>query len=170
MVSEICPKFFNKYKTPVDILSSKEDELSSDLKSIGYQYKKSIILKDISKEILDRFNGEIPSNIDDLCSLKHVGTYIASAYLCFYKGYKEIPIDTNVLRILSRIYKINIYGDNRIDTIVRAILNELNIDGIHKKFFYALLDLGGTVCLPNRPKCEICPIGCKCYYKIVTGI
>lgn len=165
-VNNISASFFNKYKKPSDILKVSCEELALDLRSLGYQNKRVDILKDVANDIATKFNGEVPRSLEDLCSIKHIGQYIASAFLCFRYNELEACVDTNVIRILGRFYGINVYGDNRIDLIINAVLKELLSHTNNKTFTYALLDLGGVVCLPRNPKCDVCPIYNNCYWAL----
>ena len=164
-VNKICGTFFCKYKTPYDFILTPEIEISSDIKSIGYHRKRSIIFKEISYDIVYRFNGNVPGNFKDLCSIKHVGVYIASAFLTFHlRDINEPCIDTNVIRIMSRFFSIPVKNDNRSDTIVKAIVKNAAPYEKFREYNYALLDLGGILCLPKNPKCKQCPINNNCYY------
>jgi adenine-specific DNA glycosylase len=83
-VNLICYSFFSKYKSPDDINARPEAELSNDIRSLGYHLQRCKILKEVSKEIIERFNYNIPEICEDLCSIKHIGFYISNAYLCFH--------------------------------------------------------------------------------------
>lgn len=164
-VHNICESFFVKYKNPSDFKKVSENKLQDDLKPLGYQFKRCKIIKDISIEILDTYKGIIPNDFKSLCSIKHIGVYIASAYMTFkLNSINEPCIDTNVIRIMSRFYKIPVYYDNRIDTNIKAIVKNIAPIEHFKKFNYALLDLGGKVCKPKKPNCKDCPINNECYY------
>lgn len=164
-VSDLCCLFFQKYKTPYDILEISDDELITDLRPIGYNRKRCGILKEVSRNIIDVYNGKVPNKYKELCSIKHVGSYIANAFLIFKLNQIADPcIDSNVIRIISRYYNIPVKNDNRIDTNIRDIVKSIAPIEMYKNFHYALLDLGGTICIPNNPNCIECPINYNCQY------
>lgn len=163
-VSQICKAFFNKYENPGDIIMISENELEDDLKSIGYNKLRCLVLKQVSLDIIIRFNGIVPLNYKDLCSIKNIGTYIASSFLCFHENIRLACIDTNVIRVISRIYGLYVKGDNRIDTDITVIVRDILPNENFKEFNYALIDLGGTICLSKAPKCYKCPLNDTCDY------
>jgi A/G-specific adenine glycosylase len=79
----------------------------------------------------------------------------------------EPCVDSNVIRIISRYYGIYVKNDNRIDTIIGSILKNIAPFDRFRDFNYALLDLGGIVCLPQKPNCFNCPIQKGCFYYLV---
>ncbi len=162
-VSQLCPVFFNRYSTPSDIYGTDIEILSNDIRTIGYYKRRATIIKDIAEKIIIDFHGVVPHDIDKLCTIKNIGIYIANAFLCFKCNMPVPCVDTNIIRIFSRFYSIDVYGDNRIDTIIAAIVKELIPISDARKFNFALLDLGGTICKPQNPNCRVCPINCKCF-------
>lgn len=157
-----------KYKNAHDIQQATTEELAEDIRHLGYNNKRAIIIKEVASCIIEKYKGVVPVTFRELLEIKHIGSYIASAFLCFRKN-ESIPcVDANVIRIISRFYGIELYGDNREDTIVYSIIKELIPKGQASKFHYALLDLGGLVCTPKKPACDICPIEYACC-KCITG-
>lgn len=96
---EICKKIFLKLKSPEDFLKIKIENLENYIKSIGFFKKKAKILKSVSLEIDERFNGDVPSEFEKLISINGIGRKTATLVLseAFEKDF--ICVDTHVYRI-----------------------------------------------------------------------
>jgi DNA-cytosine methyltransferase len=115
-------------------------------------------LKKISKEIVERFGGEIPKDREKLIKLPGIGDYIANAIMSFAYNLPYQTVDRNVVRIVERVF--NIKGYKNISNFLQKIIPRDK----HKEFNWSLLDLGRTICKKKSPKCKICPIKDICNY------
>ena len=110
------------------------------------------------------------SGLGNLTEVGHaIGEYIADSirYLAF--GIRTSIIDSNVVRILGRIYGIKITPESRRDPRFRKLIDGLLPRKKFREFNLALLDHGAMICV-RKPKCEICPITgyCTCYKGLVN--
>jgi A/G-specific adenine glycosylase len=122
-------------------------------------------LKTIASEVLKRFNGEIPSNLLDLKSIKGIGDYIGNSVLCFGFMQKKPIVDTNIIRIFSRYglfdsTKKRPHTDKQLWSYAESILPDNN----YVEYNYSLLDLGAGICKSRKPLCESCPINMVCRF------
>jgi len=166
-VEKIYIEFISRYPTFESLLKSEDDEIKEILKSIGYHNKRTIEIKAISKHIIDVFNGKVPSNYGDLISIPYVGPYTAGAILSQAYGKKGLMIDSNVERVIKRVFKHSLDSKNQKKGI-NKIMNILVPDEGHELFNLAIIDLGSLICKFKKPKCTICPIVSFCDVKNIS--
>lgn len=110
-------------------------------------------------EIVGKWGGSVPLERDDLLALPGVSDYIANAVRCFSQNLPEPLADTNTVRIVGRLFGLEVKDSSRRNKRFRRLL-ELLID--HKQpraYNYALLDLADKVCMKKRPPdCLHCPL------------
>ncbi len=156
-VSEIYDKFIEKYPTPQTIASAELAELRKELALLGI-HKRAERLKKASEKIVYEYGGEVPSEKEELLKLPGVGEYIANAVLCFAFG-KDVPIvDTNVIRLLERIFGIkSSKARPRTDRQIWEFAAHFVPKGKCREYNQALLDFGASVCTSKNPQSDICP-------------
>ncbi|GAB6136799.1 DNA-binding protein [Thermococcus prieurii] len=156
-------KFITKFPDIESIHRANFDEIKEAFRPLGLYNQRAKQLKELAEVLIEKYGGKIPDNLEALKSLPGVNDYIAGAVLSFGFG-KPAPIpDANVLRIMSRVT-----GFSRTSTSGRRkiyrVLEVLVPRNKHVEFNYALLDLGGSVCHYQWPKCKECPLKDLCVY------
>lgn len=166
-VKQVLPvykKFLQKYPDIKKIFTTHEDQINKDLGSLGLHWRINLIKK-MAEEICLKFNGIIPQEKDLLMSLPGISDYIASAVRSFAWNYPEAIIDTNTVRITSRIYGIGFRDSLRRNQSFQNLVKSIIDPVLPAKFNYSLLDLAHLVChKKTEPQCTICPIMCYCLY------
>jgi A/G-specific adenine glycosylase len=156
-VKRIYEPFIEKYPSLKQLSEADQAILKDDLKTIGYQQFRSSFFKDIASSLLLIF-GSIPDSFEELLSVKQVGLYTAAAVSSLGYGLPLPMVDTNVIRILSRVYGKH-FTQYEAFTLLKKILPK-----DFKKFNFALLDLGALICRYKNPLCSQCPLQHKCNY------
>ena len=100
LVNKVTKSLFAKYKTPEDYLNVSDEELQSDIKSIGLYRNKAKILK-LCQSLLDKFDGEIPQTHQELESLAGVGRKTANVVMSVAFNEPSLAVDTHVERYLN---------------------------------------------------------------------
>ncbi|MEJ2248674.1 MAG: hypothetical protein P8Y97_03320 [Candidatus Lokiarchaeota archaeon] len=157
-------KFLKKYPTINDFYGLKLDEVREIIKPLGLLFRANYI-KTISNQIQNEFKGKIPNNFEDLKSLKGIGKYSANAILCFGYGKKRPLVDSNFIRVYKRVF--NIFARTKTaknDKFLWAFAEKILPNMQYIKYNYAILDLGGNICLSRNPKCYLCPVNKICYF------
>jgi DNA (cytosine-5)-methyltransferase 1 len=129
------------------------------LVSLGLKWRIDNILL-VAKQLVDRFDGEVPNTRNELLSLPGIGDYGASAVLVFGFDRTAILMDTNTQRIVSRVGSIGLPTkpwQMRLDLYGLA-----GQAGADSAFNYALLDLGASTCRSSNPRCNECPVRRHC--------
>jgi endonuclease-3 len=159
---EACKRLFEKYPTPEDLLKAPLEEIEETLKGIGLYRQKAKYLKGAIEKLIKEYNGKLPDTLEELIKFPGVGRKIANVILLHAFGKDTIPVDTHVHRIANRIGLVN----TKIPEQTERELKKIVPKELWKKVNYLLVGLGQTICTPQNPKCEICPIKDYCdYYK-----
>lgn len=154
-VAAIWEKFFEAFPKVTDLSSTSPDQVLRVIKELGLA-KRAKRLIEMSRQIVQDFNGLIPSKFDELLRLKGVGPYVASAVLCFGFHKAHPIVDVNVMRLINRFKG---YTDER---SARVFIQEIIPTENPHEFNWALLDLGALVCTFDNPSHIVCPLDPIC--------
>lgn len=167
-VERVIPKyeeFLQKYPTLEALAKASVEEVTETWFPLGYNIR-PVRLHSIAREAVERYGGKIPDDAEALQNLKGVGRYTAGAVLSFAFG-REAPIlDTNVRRVLHRVFFGQ--GDAKGYSVQKQLweLSEALIPtGKGYDFNQGLMDFGATMCTARKPLCLLCPLNdtCKAY-------
>ncbi|MCL4870118.1 MAG: DNA-binding protein [Anaerolineae bacterium] len=157
-VVPVYENFVNQYPDILSLKEASKEELHTALFSLGLRWRIDLIYGMIV-EIVGKWGGSVPLERDDLLALPGVSDYIANAVRCFSQNLPEPLADTNTVRIVGRLFGLEVKDSSRRNKRFRRLL-ELLID--HKQpraYNYALLDLADKVCMKKRPPdCLHCPL------------
>ncbi|MCX8094622.1 MAG: endonuclease III [Caldisericia bacterium] len=155
---KITEKLFKKVKNPYDLYKIEINELEKIIYPSGFYRVKAKRLKELSKILIDNYNGLVPDTLDELLKLPQVGRKTANIVLT--KGYKKsgIAVDTHVHRIVNRLGIVKTKRPEETEMELKKIVPE--------KYWIELNDylvnFGKIICKPISPKCPICPIEKYC--------
>jgi len=162
-VNQVTPNLFKKYQTPADYLAVPLAELEEDLRAIGLYKTKSKNIRKLCELLISDYNGEIPGNYDGLIRLPGVGRKTANVVLSVWFGVPRIAVDTHVERISKRL-KFARQKDNVLE-VEERLMYLLPVDK-WSHVHHVMIFFGRYHCTAKRPKCESCPLGEFCGYKI----
>lgn len=164
-VKKIYNNFFSTYPDFRALSKATVKTIEHDIKSLGISRVRAVALNAISKIILLKYNGCVPSNYKALIELPHVGPYIANATLCFAFNLDVPILDTNIIRVITRYFTIvSKHKRQRNDPLLWKYLENLLPQGRTKDFNFALLDFSLKICRSKNPKCDVCPLKNNCNY------
>jgi A/G-specific adenine glycosylase len=164
-VDRVLPKYhewLGKYPTLTTLASAPEEEVVQTWFPLGYNIRPRR-LHSIAREAVARFDGKIPDDEATLRSFKGIGDYTAGAVLSFAFGRRAAIVDTNVARVLFRVFVGR--GDVRSHATTRHLWNISRAVLPHKHVFdfnQALMDFGATLCTARKPACLVCPMQTLC--------
>ena len=161
-VNKITSVLFEKYDTAEKMVALAQPELEKYIFSCGLYKSKAQHILSASKDIIEKFNGQVPDNLEDLRSLAGVGRKTANVvYSVAFKG-DAIAVDTHVFRVSNRIGLVS--ADNVLNTEkgLMKILDKSDWSRAHHYLIY----LGRSFCKAGKPDCENCPIKENCLKKI----
>lgn len=159
LVNKVTKSLFAKYKTPEDYLNVSDEELQSDIKSIGLYRNKAKNIKKLCQSLLDKFDGEIPQTHQELESLAGVGRKTANVVMSVAFNEPSLAVDTHVERVSKRL-GINRWKDNvrQVEDRLCSVIPKERWNKSH----HQLIFFGRYHCLARKPKCDICPLFNDC--------
>lgn len=153
--------FTTRYSTPHDVILEKPSKILKLLKPLGLSWRNKKILELVNE--LDLRGGTIPTEFRDLIKLPGVGSYAASAYLSFHLKIRASIIDSNAVRLWSRIFGFKKDGETRRKKQFTILAEKVTPRKKYKAFNYAVLDHTRMIC-KSKPLCNRCPLSLFCEY------
>lgn len=165
-VIPVYKKFIYRWPSPQSLSKARISSVSKIIQPLGLRYKTNR-LKLTAKAIVKKFGGKIPEAENKLLELPGVGRYIASAVECFAFNKPRAVLDTNVIRILNRVFGIQSDKNRpRDDPCLWDFAQTLVPTNNAKQYNWGLLDYGALVCRSKEPLCGECVIYNNCrFYK-----
>ncbi len=151
-VNLITPALFEKYKTLEDYANAKVEDVEELVRSCGFFRTKARDIIGMAQEILARFDGKVPDNIEDLTSLPGVGRKTANLICGDVYGKPAVVADTHLIRISNLLGLVSTKDPFKVETELKKILPpEESNDFCHRCVLH-----GRAVCVARRPDCENC--------------
>ena len=157
-VNTVTPALFARYKTARDYASADVAEVEALVHSTGFFRNKAKAIIGLSRALLDHHSGEVPDAIDDLVKLPGVGRKTANVVLSVWFHEPAIPVDTHVVRLVSRLGLTKETDPVRIEFALRQILPESEWSFVAT----ALIWHGRRVCFARNPSCDACALNQDC--------
>jgi A/G-specific adenine glycosylase len=157
-VATVGPYFttFTERWPTVDALAKADlDQVLHAWQGLGY-YARARNLHACAKTVAAEWQGSFPSYEGDLLTLPGIGSYTAAAIAAIAFNRQTIPVDGNVVRVVSRLFAIEEPLPGLRETVVERVA-PLARGERPGDFAQALMDLGATICTPRRPACGDCP-------------
>ncbi len=164
-VDRVLPKyaqFLAAFPTLTALAQAPTSEVISAWVPLGYN-RRAVSLQSIARQVLAEYDGRIPDTIAELLKLKGIGRYTAGAIACFAYHKQVATVDTNIRRVLHRVFlglelpepKLN---DAQMLTFAEQVLPPREAYNWNQ----ALMDLGATICTSTNPQCGRCPLQSTC--------
>ncbi len=173
-VDRVLPKYhewLRKYPSLEALASADERDVTSTWRPLGYNIR-PLRLHAIARESVAQYGGRLPSDEKTLLSFKGIGAYTAGAIRSFAFRERAAILDTNVARVLFRVFVGR--GDVKAHSTRKHLwaLSQALVPRRHVfDFNQALMDLGATVCVVRQPRCATCPMTrmCGSYARLSSG-
>ncbi len=167
-VDRVLPKYaewLDKYPSMEVLATAPEDDVTATWYPLGYNIRPRR-LQTIAREAVARFDGKLPDDEETLLSFKGIGAYTAGAIRSFAFRQRAAILDTNVARVLFRVFVGT--GDAKAHATVRHLWTISEVLVPQRRVFdfnQALMDFGAMVCVARNPRCLVCPMtkSCKSY-------
>jgi endonuclease-3 len=166
-INQITPALFERFPDAESLAASNSEEIFTYIRSVSYPNNKAKHLAGMGKMLVEVFNGQIPSGLDDLQKLPGVGRKTANVIASVIFDAPTIAVDTHVFRVANRI---GLTTRARTPLAVELQLTEhLPKETLGVAHHWLILH-GRYICVARSPKCEICPLSwfCKYYQQINT--
>lgn len=162
-VKPVYESFIKEFPNFKSITDAGPEAIKSELRSLGLTWRSNLSYA-MAKEIIDKYNGNIPLNRSELMQLPGVGPYIASAVLCFGYNLPEPLLDTNTVRVIGRILGIETTDSSRRSKKFENIMKDLISYGEPRRFSLSLIDFAALVCRSAKPRCDLCSLRDICIF------
>jgi A/G-specific adenine glycosylase len=171
-VDRVIPKyrqFLRRYPTLRALAAAPVEQVRRIWYPLGYNIR-PVRLHAIARETIARYGGRLPDDATALRTLPGVGRYTAGAILSFAFERDVAVLDTNVRRVLTRVFlgrrrTARLRGDQALWELAETLVPA----GRGYDFNQALMDFGATWCTPRRPRCAACPMRAFCATAGVAG-
>jgi endonuclease III len=159
-VNKVTESLFKKYTTWQDYINIPVEELEEDVRPTGFYKNKAKSLKNIAREIMNRFKGQVPKNIDTFTTVKGIGRKSANMIVGLSYGVPAIIVDTHVIRVAGRIGFTNNDDPMKIEEDLKRITPEKAWTDLS----LLLILHGRYLCKARKPECERCLLSDECDY------
>ncbi len=164
-VKTVIPYFNNftkKFKTLRSLSKSNEKEILKMWEGLGY-YRRARNLLACSKELVNKYNSQLPNKLEELKKLPGIGDYTSNALLGLVHNKPTLALDGNVKRVFSRILNIE---EKKINFDKLIYKNKENLFNTNRNadFVEALMEFGAMKCKPKDPNCLTCCLNNSCKY------
>lgn len=159
-VNHVTKDLFNRLKTPQDFVSAPNETIEELIRSTGYFRNKAKNIKNCSKSLLEKYDGQVPQSLDELVKLPGVGRKTANVVLGSAFNIPGIVVDTHVARISKRLGLTENNNPVKIEYDLMEIIprEEWNV------FSLQLIYFGRAICKARKPACPTCPLYDLCNF------
>ncbi len=151
-------RLFALATTPAGILALPTAEIERAIFPVGFYRTKARGLHRVCSDLLERFDGEVPADLDALLTLHGVGRKTANLVVTFGFGLPGICVDTHVHRITNRLGFVRTRTPDATEMALRRRLPRRHWIGLND----LLVAFGQNCCHPTSPHCSICPVRASC--------
>ena len=159
--------WMTRWPTPADLAADPPSEAIRMWGRLGYP-RRAMRLHACAVALVERYDGQVPTDLDELLSLPGVGTYTARAVATFAYGQRHPVVDTNVRRVVSRAVEgLPDAGPTTTTADLVAMAELLPADEARAdRASIAFMELGAIVCVARSPKCTVCPFETDCAWHL----
>jgi endonuclease III len=156
---------YAEVSTPQELLNLPDEHLTELIRPVAHYNRKTLHLKELARQLIERHGGEVPSTREELLALTGVGRKCVDIMMNFTFGAPAIAVDTHVFRVLNRVGIVHTESQ----TVAADDINRLTPDRFKQHAHEWLIQHGGKVCVARKPKCDECPLTDLCdYYRLLV--
>ena len=159
-VNQVTSELFKEFNTPEKMITLSQEELENKIRSCGFFHNKAKHILDASRDLVEKYGGEIPSDKEKLKALAGVGEKTANVVLATAFGEPAIAVDTHVFRVSNRLGLANSKDVFKTQKQLEKVLPK----DLWIKFHYALVLHGRYVCKSQNPNCRECKLNKLCKF------
>ena len=157
-VNLVTPELFKRYATAADLAAADPAEVEQLIKSTGFFRLKTRRIIDASRRIVELFDGEVPSTLDELVKIPGIGRKTANVILGVGFNVPGFAVDTHVTRLTNRLGLVATRDPVKIEHQVCAMVPKEEWTGLSLR----LILHGRRICIARRPRCEECVVNDLC--------
>jgi len=158
--TNVIKMLFSKFKNPEELSRANLKEIKELIQKIGFYNVKAARIKEVSKILVEKYNSKVPPNLEDLLSFPGVGRKTANCVLVYGFRKPAIPVDVHVHRISNRIGIVNTKKPEETEILLQKSIDRKYWIAVNETFVV----FGQNICLPIKPKCNVCRLTNLCKY------
>lgn len=159
-VNQVTPDLFRRYPDAKTMAQAEADEIFEYVKSVSYPNSKAKHLVELSRMLVERFKGQVPSDMNQLLELPGVGRKTANVMQAVAFGQSAMPVDTHVYRVSHRLGLVS-KSDNTPLKVEQTLKKHIPAADLSLAHHWLLLH-GRYVCTSRSPHCAKCPLEAVC--------
>ena len=159
-VNKVTAELFREHNTPRTMLELTQEELEKYIFSCGFYHHKAAHILSASRDIVDKFDGEVPSDFDQLRSLAGVGQKTANVVWSVAFGKDAIAVDTHVFRVSNRLGLADADTPLKTEAQLKEVIPQKDWSKAHHWLIYH----GRRVCHSRKPDCTNCTLAPYCKF------
>ena len=159
-VNEVTKKLFAVYNKPEQIAALTIEDLKPYIFSCGFYNNKGNNIINMSKELVEKYNGEVPRDFEKLVTLAGVGRKTASVVMCVGFDEPAMPVDTHVNRVSKRIGFSDGKDVEKVEEDLKRQFPPKEWNALH----HSLIFHGRYICHSRKPDCEKCTLQPWCRF------
>lgn len=159
-VNKVTAELFKKHNSPATMLELTQEELEKYIFSCGFYHNKAAHILSASRDIVEKFGGEVPNDFDKLKSLAGVGQKTANVVWSVAFGGDAIAVDTHVFRVSNRLGLAEANTPFKVEEQLKKAIPQSDWSKAHHWLIYH----GRRVCHSQRPDCKNCTLKDKCKF------
>ena len=163
-INQVTPDLFAHYPDAKSMAKAEEEEVFEWIKSVSYPNAKAKHLVEMARVLMEKFDGEVPSTLDELLTLPGVGRKTANVIQSVAFGKATLAVDTHVFRVAHRLGLVS-KTDNTPYKVEMALTKYIPDEDIPNAHHWLLLH-GRYVCTARKPHCDKCELASFCAKKI----
>ena len=158
--AQVIKMLFSEFKNPDELSRADLKDIKKLIQKIGFYNVKATRIKEVSKILVEKYNSKVPSNLEDLLTFPGVGRKTANCVLVYGFRKPAIPVDIHVHRISNRLGIVNTKKPEETEIDLQRSIDRKYWTGVNETF----VTFGQNICLPIKPKCNLCHLTKICKY------
>lgn len=166
MTEKATDQLFTKYPDPAALAAADTADVERLIRPVGFYRQKAPQIQRVSRILIDRHGGRVPSTYEELMELPQVGSKTANCVLVYGYGVPRIPVDTHVHRVSNRLGLVTAKTPEKTETALMRVVPRRYWLDVNELF----IEFGKEVCRPIGPRCEACAFRdfCRHYRTVVS--
>lgn len=163
VVAAFFPRFIREFPSWKRLSLARSEQLQVFLRPLGLWRRRAASIQALAQAMVKR-GGRFPRTREEIEKLPGIGQYIANAVVMFVYNQPQPLLDTNMSRVLERVFGPRKLADIRYDPYLQELARLTVSCDTPAEINWAILDLAAKICTPLRPRCDTCPVKsiCKC--------
>ena len=154
-INQVTPALFARYPDAKAMAQAEPEEVFEYVRSVSYPNSKAKHLVEMSRMLVERFDGEVPSSMDDLVQLPGVGRKTANVMQAVWFGRAAMAVDTHVFRVSHRLGLVPAKANTPLK-VEQELMKNIPAEDVPNAHHWLLLH-GRYICTSRKPHCEKCP-------------